>query len=143
MPSKMWEAVQADPGSGIFTLLTVYPLGTIAAFVIFVNLITFLVTSADSASFLIGMLMSKGDLEPKPGLKVIWGTVMGSLALILLLSGGLQALQTASIVAALPFSFVMIAMMYSLVKGLRKDSEALNNVSCNTSTPDVQEIKNI
>jgi len=46
---------------------------------------------------------------------------LGALSLILLLSGGLKALQTASIVAALPFTVVMSAMMVSLVKGLRQD----------------------
>lgn len=118
---ELWKAVQADPGSGIFTLLTVYPFGKVAAIVIFANLITFLVTSADSASFLVAMLMSKGELEPSTAMKTIWGIVMGGLALILLLSGGLQAVQTASIVAALPFSFVMIAMIYSLLKDLTKN----------------------
>jgi len=118
---KLWEAVQADPGSGIFTLLTSYPFGKIAAVLIFVSLIIFLITSADSASFLVAMVMSKGELEPKTGMKIIWGFVLGALSLILLLSGGLKALQTASIVAALPFTVVMIAMMVSLVKGLRTD----------------------
>jgi glycine betaine transporter len=118
---KLWEAVQADMGSGIFTLLTVYPFGFLASIVIFISLIIFLITSADSASFLVAMLMSKGDLEPKAGMKIVWGIVLGTLSIILLQADGLKALQTASIVSALPFTVVMIAMMISLVKGLRKD----------------------
>ncbi len=119
---ELWKAVQADMGSGIFTLLTVYPFGYVASVVIFISLIIFLITSADSASFLVAMLMSKGELEPKSGMKIVWGIVLGSISLILLQTDGLKALQTASIVCALPFTLVMIAMMVSLVKGLRRDA---------------------
>ncbi len=118
---ELWKAVQADMGSGIFMLLTAYPFGFLASIVIFVSLIIFLITSADSASFLVAMLMSKGELEPKAGMKIVWGVVLGSLSIILLQTDGLKALQTASIVCALPFTVVMIAMMVSMVKGFRKD----------------------
>ncbi|HCY87266.1 MAG TPA: BCCT family transporter, partial [Desulfobacteraceae bacterium] len=117
----LWKAVQADMGSGIFTLLSAYPMGFFASIMIFISLIIFLITSADSASFLVAMLMSKGELEPKAGMKIVWGFVLGTLAIILLQTDGLKALQTASIVCALPFTLVMIAMMVSIVKGFGKD----------------------
>ena len=120
---ELWKAVQADMGSGIFTLLTVYPFGFFASIVIFISLIIFLITSADSASFLVAMLMSKGELEPKAGMKILWGIVLGTLSIILLQTDGLKALQTVSIVCALPFTVVMIAMMVSMVKGFKKDTE--------------------
>ena len=138
---KLWEAVQADMGSGIFTLLTVYPFGFLASIVIFISLIIFLITSADSASFLVAMLMSKGELEPKAGMKIVWGIVLGALSIILLQSGGLKALQTASIVCALPFTVVMIAMMVSLVKGLRKDASL--NESSNRRVDHMQPAKTV
>ncbi|MDY0223189.1 MAG: BCCT family transporter [Desulfobacterium sp.] len=119
---ELWKAVQADMGSGIFMLLTVYPFGYFASIIIFISLIIFLITSADSASFLLAMIMSKGELEPKAGMKILWGTVLGALAIILLQSDGLKALQTVSIVCALPFTVVMIAMMVSMVKGFKKDT---------------------
>lgn len=118
---ELWKAIQADMGSGIFVLLSAYPMGYFASIMIFISLIIFLITSADSASFLVAMLMSKGELEPKAGMKIVWGFVLGTLAIILLQTGGLKALQTASIVCALPFTVVMIAMMFSIVKGFRKD----------------------
>jgi glycine betaine transporter len=118
---KLWEAVSADYGSGIFTLLQAYPLGYIASIVIFVDLITFLITSADSGAFLVAMVMSKGELEPKAGMKIIWGIIMGALSIVLLVGGGLKAVQSATIIAGLPYSIVMIAMMVSLVKGLKKE----------------------
>lgn len=118
---ELWKAIQADMGSGIFTLLSAYPMGFAASVLIFISLIIFLITSADSASFLVAMLMSKGDLEPKAGQKIVWGFVLGTLAIILLQTDGINALKTASIVCALPFSIVMIAMMFSIVKGFGKD----------------------
>lgn len=118
---ELWKAVQADMGSGIFTLLSAYPMGYFASIMIFVSLVIFLITSADSASFLVAMLMSKGELEPRAGMKIVWGFVLGTLAIILLQTDGLKALQTASIVCALPFTVVMIAMMVSIVKGFGRD----------------------
>jgi len=125
----MWGAIQKDTGSGIYILLTAYPLGQIVSFIVFVNLLTFLVTSADSASFLVAMIMSRGDLEPKTVMKIIWGIVIGLSGVILLVSGGLQALQTVSIVAALPFSIIIIGMLYSLVRGLQSEKSTVSRHS--------------
>jgi glycine betaine transporter len=117
----LWKAVSADYGSGIFTLLQVYPIGYLASIIIFIDLITFLITSADSGSFLVAMVMSRGELEPKNGMKIIWGLIMGALSIVLLVSGGLKAVQSATIIAGLPYSVVMIGMMVSLVKGLKRE----------------------
>jgi glycine betaine transporter len=117
----MWGAISADTGAGIYALLSAYPLGGIVAFVVFFNLLTFIVTSADSAAFFVAMILSKGNLEPTTSMRVIWGIALGLSAIILTLSGGLQALQTVSIVAALPFSIVMIGMAYSFVKNISND----------------------
>ncbi|SDP07585.1 BCCT, betaine/carnitine/choline family transporter [Desulforhopalus singaporensis] len=118
---ELWKAIQNDMGSGIFTLLSTYPMGFFASIMIFISLTIFLITSADSASFLAAMLMSKGELEPKVGMKFVWGFVLGTMAIILLQTDGLKALQTASIVCALPFTVVMIDMMISIIKGFGKD----------------------
>ncbi len=118
----LWEAVQINPGAGMFVLLNSYPLGKIISIVVFINLMTFIVTSADSASFFVAMIMSKGDLNPNTPMRILWGIVIGAFALILLISGGLRGVQTASIVLALPFSVVMIAGMISFVKALKKES---------------------
>lgn len=119
---EMYKAISADAGSGIFTLLTVYPMGSLISIVVFFNLLVFLVTSADSASFFVAMIISGGELEPSTPMKLIWGFFIGLISVILLLTGGLKALQTASIVAALPFAFVMIAMMVSMHRLLKKES---------------------
>jgi glycine betaine transporter len=117
----MWAAISADTGAGIYSLLSAFPFGGLVAFVVFFNLLTFIVTSADSAAFFVAMILSKGNLEPTTTMRVIWGIALGLSAIILTLSGGLQALQTVSIVAALPFSIVMIAMAYAFLKSIIND----------------------
>ena len=119
----MYKAIAADAGSGIFTLLTIYPLGTIISFIVFINLIIFLVTSADSASFFVGMIVSGGELEPSTSMKLIFGFLIGAISVVLLITGGLKALQTASIVAALPFAFVMLGMVASTILLLNKEKQ--------------------
>jgi glycine betaine transporter len=118
----MFKAVSADVGSGIFTLLRAYPMGTLVSWIVFFNLIVFLVTSADSASFFVSMIIGNGELNPTVGQRLTWGVFIGAISVLLLITGGLKAVQTASIIAALPFAFVMIAMMVSLTKLLKYES---------------------
>jgi glycine betaine transporter len=114
-------ALKADMGSGIYVLLSTYPMGTFVGFLVLLNLIIFLITSADSASFFVAMQMSKGEKEPKTALKLIWGFFIGSLAMVLLVSGGLQALQKAAIIAGAPFAIITGMMVVSLFKMLKQE----------------------
>ena len=68
-------------------------------------------------------ILSMGDENPPLGHRVLWGLGEGAVAAILLLVGGLAALQTAAIIVALPFSMVMIIMMWGLVKALRQENQ--------------------
>ena len=120
---EMYKAISADVGSGIFTLLTAYPMGMLISWVVFFNLIVFLVTSADSAAFFVAMIIGNGELNPTVGQRLTWGFFIGAISVLLLVTGGLKAVQTASIIAALPFAFVMIAMMFSVTKLLKYESE--------------------
>lgn len=85
--------------------------------------IVFFVTSADSGTLVLGRLLSFGRRPPTQQ-RIIWGTVLGAVTLIVLLLGkeqALKALQAASIAGALPFSFVLITMCWGLLKGIRGD----------------------
>jgi glycine betaine transporter len=118
--APMAEALKADMGSGIYVLLSSFSFGELMGYVVFVNLLIFLITSADSASFFVAMQMSRGSMEPTTMMKLIWGGLIGSLALVLLVSGGLQALQKAAIIAGAPFSIIIFMMIFSLFRMLRK-----------------------
>ncbi|WP_079477128.1 glycine betaine uptake BCCT transporter [Halobacillus salinus] len=102
-----------------------YPLGLLMSIIAMTLIGTFFITSADSATFVLGMQTTNGSLTPPTMVKFVWGIIQSSMAAVLLYSGGLQALQNALISAAFPFSFIMILMVVSLYKALRADKAAI------------------
>lgn len=107
--------------TALFKVIQFYPLGNILSIITVALLTTFFITSSNSATFVLGMFTSHGDLNPSKGKKYLWGIVQALLATALLISGGLQALQTASVAAAFPFIFIMILAMVSLVKAFKSE----------------------
>ncbi|GAB4548748.1 MAG: hypothetical protein Tsb0013_09550 [Phycisphaerales bacterium] len=84
-------------------------------------IVLFFVTSSDSASMVIDIIASGGNPDPPVGTRLFWAVTEGVVASALLLAGGLKALQAASITAALPFTFVLLASCWCLVKALREE----------------------
>ncbi|CAH0118220.1 Glycine betaine transporter OpuD [Paenibacillus sp. CECT 9249] len=115
------ETVKQDMTAALFATLEYLPLGTILAVLALVLIIVFFVTSADSATFVLGMMSSDGNPDPSIKIRVSWGIIQALIAVVLLLSGGLEALQTASIVTALPFAVILLLMTFSIVKALREE----------------------
>ena len=107
--------------SQLFALFDTLPIGLLAGVAAMVLIVTFFVTSADSATFVLGALSTKGGKDPARSVTVVWGLVISASAAVLLVSGGLSGLQTASIVAAFPFAIVLILTLVSLLKGLRQE----------------------
>lgn len=88
-----------------------------------VLLLTYLVTSADSAILIINTINAAGDETPKGKIHIlVWGVALTLVIAVLLLAGGLAAIQTAMIIGALPFSFVLALMGIALIKALIRDS---------------------
>ena len=121
---KIAETVQTDVTSALFLTLEQLPMGAILAIIATLLIITFFITSADSATFVLGMLSSKGVANPTIKVKLIWGLLQSSIAAVLLFSGGLKALQTASVVAAAPFAVIMVIMCYSLLTSLQIEEDS-------------------
>ncbi len=113
--------IVSAPETALFAVLKSYPLTGVLSFITIVLLCTFFITSANSATFVLGMLSSNGDLNPTNKRKIIWGLVQSLLATSLLLAGGLKALQTASVAAAFPFIFIMIFACVSIIKTLKQE----------------------
>ena len=88
-------------------------------------LATWFITSSDSGTLVITTMLSMGNDNPPQRFRIVWGLGEGFVAAVLLLAGGLKALQTASIAAALPISVIMIFMAYGLFKSLSEDSSAV------------------
>ena len=119
-------SVAASPETGLFLVLNHYPIGMVISIVMLVLICTFFITSANSGTFVLGMLSSDGNMNPPNGKKILWGIVLTAMAIGLLIAGGLKPLQTISIAAAFPFIFIMIAAMVSMVKGLARDADTPN-----------------
>jgi choline/glycine/proline betaine transport protein len=119
------EAVNKDITTALFATLELMELGPmltlIGATICVVMLVTYFVTSADSATLVICTLVSVGSEHPPARFRVFWGLSIGAVAGVLLLAGGLKALQTASIIAALPYSVVLILTTWALFKSLRQE----------------------
>jgi choline-glycine betaine transporter len=113
--------IVSTPEVALFTTLEEFPLSGITSFVVIVLVGLFFISGADAASLVMGMLSSYGSLSPRRAVTVVWGVSTGAAAAILLLADGLSALQQAAIIAAAPFTLVMIGLCVSLFKGLAAD----------------------
>ncbi|RHW37686.1 BCCT family transporter [Lysinibacillus yapensis] len=109
----------------LFAVFSEFPWSTLLSIIAIVLVAIFFITSADSATFVLGMQTMYGSLNPSNTVKLIWGIAQSAVALILLYSGGLQALQNALIGAAFPFSIIIILMMISLYISLMKEKKEL------------------
>lgn len=115
----------------LFGVFNEIPFGIVLSLIALVLIASFFITSADSATFVLGMQSSFGSLEPSNVVKVTWGIAQSLIAFVLLFAGGgngadaLNAIQSAAIISALPFSFVVIMMMTSFYKDANKERKFL------------------
>ncbi|MGM0690495.1 MAG: BCCT family transporter [Pseudomonadota bacterium] len=111
--------VQTDKAIALFKLFEMLPLTSIISFLTIVLIITFFVTSSDSGSLVIDSLASGGAIQTPALQRVFWAVLEGVVASVLLLAGGLGALQTASITAALPFAIIMLIAAVGMWRALQ------------------------
>ncbi len=121
-PGGITAAVQADVAVALFKLLEHYPLTSITVALAVCIVITFFVTSSDSASLVVDIITAGGHLEPPKIQRVFWASTEGVLAAVLLMGGGLLALQTAVVATGLPFAVILLMLSFSLVRGMWADN---------------------
>ena len=112
------DEVQADHAIALFKLLEHLPLTSIVSFITVILIITFFVTSSDSGSLVIDSLASGGVTHTSVWQRVFWASTEGVVAAALLLAGGLGALQTATILSALPFAIIMLIAAVGMWRAL-------------------------
>ncbi len=108
-----------DVSSTLFVLLDRLPGTFLLTVLALLVLSIFFITSADSATYVLAMMTSGGELRPRASRKIIWGVLQSGAAVVLLVAGGLEALQRMAIIAALPFTVVMLVMMRGLHKAMK------------------------
>lgn len=117
-------AVNADYTTALFATLEQLPLYAITAPLAIVLIVVCFLGAANSATFVLAMLTSGGDMDPSKKLRGGWGIAQGAITIVLILIGGtaaLKVLQTASIASAFPFMIIMLVMCYSILKALKQD----------------------
>ncbi|MEV4902318.1 BCCT family transporter [Citricoccus sp. NPDC055426] len=112
--------------AALFDVLGGLPLGGVLSVIAILLVAIFFITSSDSGSLVVDMLASGGHPNPPVWSRVLFAFLEGALAIGLLLAGGLGALQAASIATALPFSLVLLAMCFAIVKALKRDQDAID-----------------
>ncbi|MBA8761545.1 BCCT family transporter [Staphylococcus coagulans] len=140
---KHTEIFKMSPETQLFGVFHHVPLGMVLSIIALLLIASFFITSADSATFVLGMQTTYGSLNPSAVVKVTWGVAQSLIAFVLLLSGGgdgaagLNALQSAAIISALPFSLIVILMMISFYKDANKERKFLGL----TLTPNKHRLK--
>ncbi len=120
--AELGEMVSKDSSVALFVFLENFPISTLLSFFSVLMIVIFFVTSCDSGAMVVDMLCSHGSNNTPLWQRVYWAIGIGLVAGILLLAGGLNALQTMTIASALPFALVLLLAIVGLIKALRVEA---------------------
>lgn len=134
---QLADMVRSDYTMALFAFLEHFPFSSIVSFFAVFMIFLFFITSADSSSMVIDMSASNGKTDTPVWQSLFWVFVVAVVTIALMYSNGLQALQTASIVSALPFAITLLIAMWGLIRALFLDStkKELQKQSLNFSRP--------
>ena len=127
-------AVQRDSSVALFAFLQSLPFSSVMSLLATCLVMLFFVTSADSGALVTDYLTAKSENSPI-WQRLFWTVLMAVLAIVLLLVGGLGALQSATMMSALPVTFIMLLICWGLVKALRLDVIKMNALQEARITP--------
>ncbi|SDS53251.1 choline/glycine/proline betaine transport protein [Halopseudomonas xinjiangensis] len=120
-------AVNADEARALFVTMKTLapdPVGLVISAALIVLIATYLITSANAGTLVINTILSGGYDDPPTLHRILWGIILTLMTVVLLMAGGLEALQSAVIMAALPFSVIILAMAVGLTRALRNENYA-------------------
>ncbi|MED0667857.1 BCCT family transporter [Pseudobacillus badius] len=114
-------AVSTDVTSALFQFFEYFPMSAFLSVLAMVLVLIFFITSANSAVFVLGMISENGNPNPAHRTKIVWGVVIAAISVVLIMTGGLQGLQSALVATAVPLAVLMLVMCYSTYKGLQDE----------------------
>ncbi|WP_081192719.1 BCCT family transporter [Halomonas sp. BC1] len=118
-------ATEANITVALFEMFALMPFSGVLSVIAMMLIFIFLVTSADSASYIVAQMTDNGSINPPLYKRIIWGVLIAAICLTLIVAGGLSGLQSAAVLAALPFTFILYMMIVVLVRELRADRKAM------------------
>lgn len=113
------------PELSVFGMLNALPLANLMSFLAIILALTFFVTSSDSGSLVVDTITAGGKVDAPRPQRMFWAIVEGLIAIVLLLGGGLSALQAGVTATAIPFSIVMLVMCYTVTVALRGERASM------------------
>lgn len=119
---ELAKVITSDVTLAVFRFFDYLPLSPLLNYIGFAVILIYYITVADTSTYVLGMICEGGKITPSTKIKLTWGVIQSAIAVVLLLAGGLDVLQNASIIAAFPFAIIMLVMCWSLIKGLREDT---------------------
>ncbi len=132
-------AVTENVATSLYVLLEQFPLSAVTSVVGVVLVTSFFVTSSDSGSLVVDSLTAGGKLDAPVAQRIFWALTEGAVAAVLLVGGGLGALQTAAISTGLPFAILLLILTQSLLKGLKSEHEILMEAQLESEKKQYQE----
>ena len=120
---QIGAAALEDVNSAFFATLAELPLPGVTSIVAIILVVMYFVSGADANTFVLSMMSSRGTLKPTKPVLTTWGLLTGLCAVVLLIVGGLGALQQAAMLSALPFTVIVALLGVGLVKELRNDPQ--------------------
>ncbi|WP_092826458.1 BCCT family transporter [Vreelandella subterranea] len=118
-------ATQDNITVALFEMFDLMPFSGVLSLIAIMLIFVFLVTSADSASYIVAQMTDNGSINPPLYKRVLWGGLIAAICFTLILAGGLTGLQSAAVLSALPFTFILYMMVIVLVRELRADRKAM------------------
>jgi len=127
--------VNEDTAVALFVFLEQFPFSSVLSFIAVLMVVVFFVTSCDSGAMVVDMLCSHGKNDTPLWQRVYWAVGVGVVSSVLLYAGGLGALQTMTIAAALPFAIVLLIALSGLLKALRVEAFKRESLQVLAGTP--------
>ena len=135
--TDLGKTVASNIPVALFRFLEYFPFSNLLSLIAMAMVVIFFITSADSSAVVVDMLACGGNSNTPTWQRVFWSALTGVVALVMLLAGGLRALQTITIATALPFSVILLVSAYGLLKALAVDATKKASLEKTTLTPKV------
>lgn len=135
--SNLGSLARDDSSVALFVFLQHFPLADVLTGIAILMVVVFFVTSCDSGAMVVDMLCSHGNNNTPLWQRIYWAVGIGVVSAVLLLAGGLSALQTMTIAAALPFAIIILVACYGLMSALRVDLCKRNAMNMSMSSNSV------
>lgn len=111
----------SKPQTTLYYIFQQFPLGKILCGIAMILLVCFFITSADSATYVLAMNTSGGDLNPPNRMKIFWGILIAAMASVLISGGDLSVIQAVSIASAFPYIILLLIFCISLAMVLKTE----------------------